>query len=333
MVTLSSRTRHPNADTHARSPRGESPPDGSRLPRIFRAGTLTVIMVARFKDSAIQQSRESKRAAKFARARRVARGAALVLFASVAPQCEHKTFDLLPVPGEETGGSAGAAAGSSAGAGTHSGGSGGASGSGGTAPGSAGSGGTGGGGTGGASGASGRGFGGGFPVGGHPSGGYSSGGALCQSEPNPQICTGFNCDWCEEPYEGCARCEDNSCVCTKDADCLEGKVCDPTTRRCLKRCEFGQSSPQPGCPICRVLAPSLSHGVCANCFVGFPCGPDDDWFCDYGVCIQCREDCDCARAGGKCVKGFCRCERDEDCRRSPDEQGRQCEFGECERKP
>jgi hypothetical protein len=329
-------------DVPRKSPGGITP-EGEECLGSSATGTLIVIMIRRLNDSAIRNLPESTRAGKFRRVHRGVRALALVLFASAATQCEHKTFDLLPAPGEATAGTAGteATAGtggtapiSSAGAGTGAAaGIGGTSGGlGGTSFGGAGrEGGSGGGNTNvaGRGGTGGGGQGGGGPIGGFPQGGFPIG---CSKDPDPGICTDAMCDRCDGPGPGCGICDDDGwCSCSEDSDCPVGKACDKyVTERCLKRCEF-DAPPSQDCVSCRAIAPHIPYGVCMTC-PGLYCGPNGDWYCNVGTCVECRRDCECR--WGKCINGRCGCTEHTDCRRNPDDQEWFCDMdsNRCERR-
>lgn len=102
---------------------------------------------------------------------------------------------------------------------------------------------------------------------------------------------------CDPSLRLCVECETTR-------DCPQGKVCEPTTRRCLAACResFHCATPTLGC--------DEPKGVCATCLVNADCrGSADGTRCDLTIdrCVECTDDVQCAAPTHRCnrTRGKC----------------------------
>ncbi len=107
-------------------------------------------------------------------------------------------------------------------------------------------------------------------------------------------------DQCTKP--GLPRCDlaSHHCVaCGVNADCADGGVCDPATRRCAIPCGDG------GCPEEQTCN---AHGYCSSCTLdGGGCGAGSVCDDDHGSCGECAGDSDCPPAAPRCNRESDRC--------------------------
>lgn len=110
--------------------------------------------------------------------------------------------------------------------------------------------------------------------------------------------------------------------CRGDADCEASRRCETATHRCVERCSDFRPCPRGLC--------EEATGRCIECAPGTACG-DRGVCATSAVCVECRNDADCAAAGeeprcdvflGECVH----CASNADCL-----EGKRCDpaRGEC----
>jgi Cys-rich repeat protein len=95
------------------------------------------------------------------------------------------------------------------------------------------------------------------------------------------------------------------CVeCGVDIDCGQGRICEPTTRRCVIVCDDAGSSCPSDAPTC-----DAARGFCVACTNDGACTDGDTRTCDVasGRCVQCRVDTNCPSELPRCEpsKGTC----------------------------
>ena len=108
-------------------------------------------------------------------------------------------------------------------------------------------------------------------------------------------------------------------ICTTDADCVDGGVCDPATNECVeclldadcplgKKCD-GETNQCVGCLADADCAGDLvcdsTLDLCVECLDDADCG--DGGQCDeaMNVCIECVDDADCAYPDANCAFSVC----------------------------
>lgn len=106
-------------------------------------------------------------------------------------------------------------------------------------------------------------------------------------------------------HPGRTKCDSlaHRCVeCELDADCGPGKLCEPTARKCIDRCNATTPCPA-SAPTCDV-----TRGVCVTCTVDSTCDPSVP-HCEHasGRCVACTTDAHCSAPRGRCDVVLGRC--------------------------
>jgi outer membrane exchange protein TraA len=175
---------------------------------------------------------------------------------------------------------------------------------------------------------------------GQNSGFYCNAAAVCAPCDSSLFC-GLTCSPCGRTQPYCVNINSNfQCAeCRDDADCPDGRVCDPTTRVCLvcsrdEHCKHGTVCQNNQCIPC--AADNACAGSSCNCC---PSGTRCDALGPSAMptCVECTQDGDCPSnrrcdtTVGRCVEQFAECNTSDrcgpQCRRCPDDRP-YCLLGE-----